>query len=140
MIQDDDHGIFFSAEATLALIPLFIILFAIANINTDYTHSYKEMVLYHQAQDTLDIMSSSATDDVLDQVSLAVSSNQLGRAQKIADSYLKKTIGNRKYMLVETNYLHGKVICSNAQFKDLKNVVVTVKYQRNCIYKLYIAE
>ena len=133
MIHEDDRGTFFSIEAT-------ILIATITNINIDYTNTRQEIVLYHQAQDTLDLMSSNGSDSVLDQVSYAVSNKQLDNAKKIADPYLKKTISNRKYKLVEMKHLHGDEIYSNADFNNVDNVAVAVKYHENCFYKLFIAK
>jgi hypothetical protein len=139
MIHEDDRGTFFSIEATLALIPLFILIATITNINIDYTNTRQEIVLYHQAQDTLDLMSNNGSDSVLDQVSYAISNKQLDNAKKIADPYLKKTLSNRKYKLVEMKQLHGDEICSNADFDNIDNVAVALKYRKNCYYKLFIS-
>jgi hypothetical protein len=140
MIHDDDRGTFFSIEAILALIPLFILIATITNINIDYTNTCQEIVLYHQAQDTLDLMSNSGSGSILDQVSYAISNKQLDNAKNIAEPYLKKTISNRKYKLVEMKHLHGNEICSNADFNNVENIAVAVKYHENCFYKLYIAK
>jgi hypothetical protein len=138
MILRDNNGTFFSIEAVLALIPIFIILLTISNLNMDYTYSYQEITLYHHAQDTLDMMSVGPNSG-LDQISFANSNRQPEQATKIADHYLRKSMPNSKYRLVEMKNLQEDEICSNTDFKSVKHVAVAVKCHRDHIYKIYIA-
>jgi hypothetical protein len=81
----------------------------------------------------------------LEEISKALSENKnpmQGKesAKKIADPFLKKTLGNRNYLFVEMNYLKGMEITSKGNFEDAKNVGVAVKSNGNYIFKLYVWE
>lgn len=146
MIKNDVRGIFFSVDAVLALTILVILFSAVVNMNLNcYVQSYKEIQYYHEAQDTVGVMAVCKGSDgltVLEDISKSLNEDSGGKgfysAHCIADSFLKKTVGNKKYCLTEMNFLHGKEICSNGNIQSAKNVGVAVKGQGKYLYKLYI--
>jgi|WetSurMetagenome_2_1015567.scaffolds.fasta_scaffold152388_2 hypothetical protein len=142
MILEDDYGIFLSTDTVLALIPLFILLFTVGNINMDYTGSFEEKHIFYHAQDSMELMAKSDGLDnhsILEEVSIAISDNRIDKAKEIADPFLKKINGNLKYRLVEMNHLNGNQICSNGDFKNSKDVAVAVKCHGDFVYKLYLS-
>ncbi len=143
MIEKDENGIFFCYDAILALIPVIIILSTVANINMDVTEPHEEKVLFNLAQDTLDIMSARTEPNdtsILEQISYFRSKNKVVTANKIADSWLRSTVGQKKYRLVEVNYSNEEEICSSGEFKDANNVEVAVRCQGSNLYKLFLAD
>jgi hypothetical protein len=146
MIKEDVNGIFFSIDAILGLIPVFILLLTVANMNIDYTHSYLEKENVLQAQDSSEIMAQyTGLDDqtLLEEVSTALSENPnqtqgIESARKIADPFLKKTLGRMKYCLVEINYLEGKEIASSGNIEESNDVGVAVKCCGDYLFKLYV--
>lgn len=148
MIKNDVRGIFFSVDAALALIILAILLSTVANMNLNYyVQSYKEIQYYHEAQDTASIMAVCKGPNghtVLEDISTSLTEDSgrkgLYSAHCIADSFLKKTLGKKKYCLVEMNCIHGRVICSNGDLQSAQNVGVAVKEEGKYLYKLYVWE
>lgn len=148
MIKNDVRGIFFSVDAALALIVLVILLSTVVNMNLNcYVQSYKEIQYYHEAQDTAGVMAvckDSNGRTVLEDISTTLTDDSSGKglysAHCIADSFLKKSIGKKKYCLKEMNCLHGKEICSNGNLQSAKNVGVAVKGYGKYLYKLYVWE
>lgn len=143
MIESDEKGIFFCYEAALALIPVIIILFTVAHINMDYTGPIHEKVLFQQVHDTVDVMSIGEGIDnpsIFEQISYSLSKNHLETAKKIANSWLKDALGDKKYRLIEINHLNGEEICSNGNIDDADNVAVAVKCQGSYMYKLFLGD
>jgi hypothetical protein len=145
---NDNKGLFLSLDMVLALIPIFIFILTITNTNISYTHSYLTKHYFMEAQDTSELMAQcTGFDDqtVLEEISKALSENKnpmQGKesAKKIADPFLKKTLGNRNYLFVEMNYLKGMEISSKGNIEDAKNIGVAVKSNGNYIFKLYVWE
>ncbi len=141
MIKKEECGIFLCYDALLALLPIMIILAAVTTIQIDPSSSNLELVMFHQAQDTLDLMSVSANPlepSTLEQISSSISDNNLESAQKIANNWLKRKLENRKYRLVEVNQRAGQEICSSPGMDNTKIVAVAVKSYKGYVYKLYI--
>lgn len=141
MIENDEYGIFFCYDALLALIPIIIILSAVTQIQFNPSDSQMEKVLFHQAQDTLDMMSVQNRPEepsILERLSFSISNNNLESTHQIADSWLKNKLGKRKYRLIEVNHLNGREICSGGEINRAKNVAVAVKCQDQYIYMLYL--
>ena len=144
----EDNGIFFSMEAALGLIPIIIILMTVSNTNIDYTDSYIEKQYFQKAQDTAELMDQYTENNdqtLLEEVVTALSENPdkmkgTESAKNIIGPFLKKTLGKMKYSLVEINYLHGREIISNGNFKDAKIVGLAVKCCGNYLFKLYVWE
>lgn len=141
MIEKEECGIFLCCDAVLALIPIFIILATVTQIQINPSDSHMELVMFHEAQDTLDLMSVKIhpyEPSTLELISTSISSNNLESANEIADSYLKKKISNRKYRLVEINHLNGKEICSFGDMNSASITAVAVKSHNSYFYKLYL--
>jgi hypothetical protein len=141
MIKKEECGIFFCYDALLALIPIIIILAAVTNIHIDPSVSNLELVLFHQAQDTVDLMSvrdNPLETSILEQISSSVSDNDRESAKKIANAWLKKRAENRKYRLVELDHSNEQEICSSPDMDNSKIVAVAVKSYKSHIYKLYL--
>ncbi len=144
---NDNKGLFFSLDMVLALIPIFILILNVTNANICYTHFYLTKH-FMEAQDTSELMTQCTVFDdqtVLEGISKALSESNdpiqgIESAKKIADPFLKKTLGNRNYLFVEINYLKGREITSRGNFEDAKNVSVAVKSNGNYIFKLYVWE
>jgi hypothetical protein len=140
MIKKEECGIFLCYDALLALLPIIIILAAVTNIQIDPSSSNLEMVMFHQAQDTLDLMSVSANPlepTTLEQISSSIEDNNPESANKIANNWLKNKVENRKYRLVEVNQRNGQEICSSPGMDNTKIVAVAVKSYKCHMYKLY---
>ena len=145
---NDNKGLFLSMDMVLALIPIFILILNITNTNICYTPSYLTKHYFMEAQDTSELMAQCSDFDdqtVLEGISKALSENKdpmqgIESAKKIANPFLKKTLGNRNYLFVEMNYLKGREITSRGNFEDAKNVGVAVKSNGNYIFKLYVWE
>jgi len=143
MIESDEKGIFFCYDTVLALIPVIIIIFSVAHVNMDFTGPIQEKVLFQEAQDTVDIMSIGEDIDnpsIFEQISYSLSKDHLETAKRIADSWLKGAVGDKKYRLVEINHLYGEEICSSGNIDDADNVAVAVKCHGSYMYKLFLAD
>lgn len=141
MIKKEECGIFLCYDVLLALLPIIIILVAVTNIQIDPSGSNLELVMFHQAQDTLDLMSVSANPlepSTLEQISSSISDNDQESANKIANNWLKNRVENRKYRLVEVNQRNGQEICSSPGIDHTKIVAVAVKSYKGHVYKLYL--
>lgn len=108
MIEKEECGIFFCIDTVLALIPIIIIVAAVTQIHIDPSVSNLQLVMFHQAQDSLNSMSvpNNFEPSVLEQLSSSISNDDLESANKIADTWLKNRLENRKYRLVEINQLN----------------------------------
>jgi len=140
MIEKEECGIFFCIDTVLALIPIIIIIAAVAQINIDPSVSNLQLVMFHEAQDTLNLMSAQNNYEpsILEQLSSAIADKNLEAANKIANKWLKNRFGNRKYRLVEINHLNGQEICSSGDMNSAQIIVTSVKSQNSYIYKLYL--
>jgi hypothetical protein len=146
MINKDDKGIFFSMEVILGLIPVFILLLTVANTNFYSTDSCLETKYFQIAQDTAELMSMYADHNeqtLFGEISQALSENPnqidgITSARVICSPFMEKTLGKMKYRLVELNYLKGKEIISNGNFKNSKNMGVAVKSYGPYLFKLYV--
>lgn len=146
MIKNDDNGIFFSIDASLALIPVIILLFTIGNININNTHSYSENRYFHIAQDSAELMAKYCGPDdvpILEKVSNALSESSDGEkgietARRILDPFLEKNLGSMNYRIVELNHLKGKEITSKGNYDNTEEVGVAVKGYGDYLFKLYV--
>jgi len=141
----DNKGLIFTLDSFLALIPIFIIIAAVANVSdSGLTYSSQQVRPIQDAQDALEIMthSNGLESTVLQEITSALieSENSDGGIQKsgeIAGPYLNKTLGNSKYSLVEINQLN-KTIASNGDMKNAKDISVGFKSCGDYIFKLCI--
>ena len=141
----DNKGLIFTLDSILALIPIFIIIVAVGNINdSGLIYPSQNVRSIQDAQDTLELMtqSNSLETSILQDITsiLIESKNSEGGVQKageIAGPYLNKTLGNSKYGLVEINPFN-KTIISNGDMKNAKDISVGFKSCGNYIFKLYI--
>jgi len=140
MIEKEECGIFFCYDTVLALIPIIIIIAAVAHIHIDSSDSNLQLVMFHQAQDTLNSMSvqNNYEPSILEQLSSSISDNDLESANKIGNTWLKNRLKNRKYRLEEVNHLKGQEICSSGDMNSAQIIVTAVKSQNSFIYKLYL--
>jgi hypothetical protein len=141
MIKKEECGIFLCYDALIALIPIIIILAAVTIIHIDPSASNLELVLFHQAQDTLNLMSvrdNPFEPSILEQISSSIPDNNQESAKKIANDWLKKRAENRKYRLVELDHLNEQEICSSSDMDNSKIVSVAVNSYKGHIYKLYL--
>jgi len=141
----DERGLIFTIDSVLALIPIFIIIFAITNISDSEINSLPHHVSSVQcAQDLLEVMSNQNNlgDNILLNMADILSRNgnsDLGieEAGKIAGFYLNNTLKNSKYSLSEINRLN-RTIVSNGDIKNAYEISVGFKTCKNYIFKLYI--
>lgn len=141
MIEKEESGIFFCYDAVLALIPIIIIVAVVAQIHTDPSVSNLQLNMFHQAQDTLNLMSvknNPYEPSILEQLSSSIAEDNLESAHKIANKWLKSRFENKKYRLEEVNHLNGQEICSSGDMNSSQIVVTAVKSQNSYIYKLYL--
>ncbi len=137
----DDKGFIFTIDAALALIPLFIVLATIANITDDYITSQSHQTrLAHDAQDSLEIMTTNGTLENITNTLTINNNNATGIAiaGQQSSAFLSKTLPGMKYNLTEVNQLNGTSIASNADMKDAKNIAVGVRNYGNYTFKLYV--
>ena len=140
----DDRGLIFTIDSVLALIPVFLIIFAITNISDSGISSIHHVNSIHNAQDLLEVMSNQNKlgDSVLLNIANILSRNgnsdkEIKEAGEIAESYLNTTLKNTKYSLMETNKLN-KTIASNGDIKNAHEISVGFKTCKNYIFKLFI--
>jgi hypothetical protein len=142
----DNKGLIFTLDSVLALIPIFIIIIAVANISdSGLISSTGQVRSFCNAQDTLEIMATNQNElhsNVLQNMATVLAENSdsekgINEAEKIACIYLNKTIGSSKYNLMEINQLN-KTIASNGDMKDANDISVGFKSSGNYIFKLYI--
>lgn len=141
MIEKEESGIFFCYDAVLALIPIIIIVAVVAQIHTDPSVSNLQLNMFHQAQDTLNLMSvknNPYEPSILEQLSSSIAEDNLESAHKIANKWLNSRFENKKYRLEEVNHLNGQEICSSGDMNSSQIVVTAVKSQNSYIYKLYL--
>jgi len=136
----DEKGLIFTIDTVLALIPVFIIIAAVANVSVSgLTYSSKQVRHIQDAQDTLEIMTSS---NVLQNTAsiLALNNNSeegIREAGKIAGPYLNKTLGNSNYSLMEISELN-KTIVSSGDIKKANDVSVAFRSSGKYIFKLCV--
>jgi hypothetical protein len=143
MIFMDNKGFIFTLDAALALIPIFIVIVAVANIGDLGVSPQARFA--QNAQDTLEIMSNphnNVDSSIIQNMAdiLAANNNSDGGIQeagKIADSFLNKTLPNSKYSMIEINQLN-RTITSNGDINKAKDTSVGFKSSGNYIFKLYI--
>lgn len=134
----DEKGLVSTLDAVLALIPVFIIIAAVANVS-DPGYSSKQVRYIQDAQDTLEIMTSS---NVLQNTASVLTLNNnskegIHEAGKIAGPYLNKTLGNSNYSLMEIGELN-KTIVSSGDIKKADDISVGFKSCEKYIFKLYV--
>ena len=139
----DKKGLILTLDSVLALIPIFIIIIAVTNINNSELVPFHHSSIY-KAQDTLEIMSNQNKIgyNILQNMADVLYQNgnsEVGikEAGKIAGSYLNKSLGNSKYSLMEINQLN-KTIISNGDIKNAKEISVGFKSCKNYIFKLNV--
>lgn len=137
----DDKGLIFTLDAVLALIPVFIILTAVAYISTDFSAPSHQIRVSNNAQDILETMStyknSPADITSLESITEALNTENYDLASQIASLYFNKTIGNLKYNLTEVNQLNT-TIAANDDMKNGQNIAIGVKNYGAYTFKLYI--
>lgn len=142
----NEKGLIFTLDAVLALIPVFIIIAAVANVgDSGSLYSSKQIRHIQDAQDTLEIMTTNQNglnSNVLQNISsiLALNNNSDGGVQeagKIAGPYMNKTLGNSKYSLMEISELN-KTIVSRGDIKKAGDISVGFKSCEKYIFKLYV--
>lgn len=134
----DEKGLIFTSDAVLAMIPVFIIIVAVANVSDSGSVS-KQVRYIQDAQDTLEIMTSSYVLQNIASI-LALNNNSkegIKEAEKIACPYLNKTLGNSKYSLMEISELN-KTITSRGDIKEARDISVGFKSYGNYTFKLYV--
>lgn len=132
----DEKGLIFTLDTVLALIPVFIIITAVANVCVPESVQVRYI---QDAQDTLEIMTSS---NVLQNTASVLTLNNnskegIQEAGKIAGPYLNKTLGNSNYSLMEISALN-KTIVSHGDIKKANDVSVGFKSSGKYIFKLYV--
>jgi len=142
----NEKGLIFTLDAVLALIPVFIIIAAVANVSVSgLAYSSKQVRYIQDAQDTLEIMTANQNglnSNVLQNIAsiLALSNNSergVQEAGKIAGPYLNKTLGNSKYSLMEISRLN-KSIASRGNITNAADISVGFKSSGKYIFKLYV--
>ena len=142
----DDKGLIFTLDAALALIPIFIVVVAVANFGDSGLISPSQQVRFVQdAHDTLEIMGTDQNglkSNVLKNMAAVLIENNnseegIQEAGEIAGSFLNKTLGNSKYSLTEINQLN-KTIASNGNINNANDASVGFKSCENYIFKLCI--
>jgi len=140
----DEKGLIFTSDAVLALIPVFIIIVAVANVSDSGSVS-KQVRYIQDAQDTLEIMTANQNglnSNVLQNIAsiLALNNNSeegIKEAEKIAGPYLNKALGNSKYSLMEISE-RNKTIASRGDIKEARDISVGFKSYGKYIFKLYV--
>jgi hypothetical protein len=142
----DDKGLIFTLDAALALIPIFLVVVAVANFGDSGLISPSQQIRFVQdAHDTLEIMGtdqSGLKSNVLKNMATVLIENNnseegIQEAEEIAGSFLNKTLGNSKYSLTEINQLN-KTIASNGNINNSNDASVGFKSCENYIFKLCI--
>lgn len=143
----DEKGFAFTLDAVLALIPVLIVFAAVTTANyAPLMTSFQEARLPHTAQDSIEAMDHYTESDgfsTLEDISNTLKENNndgtgIKSAGKIANHFLGETLNGKHYTLTEESQLKGKVIASNAELKDAKNVAAGVKSCGNYTFKLYV--
>lgn len=141
----DDKGFIFTFDSALALIPIFILIIAVSNVDDGLSSSSKHLHSLQSAQDTLIIMSnypnglnSNPFQEIANVLAANNDSDQgVYEAGKIANYYLKKTILDSKYCLMETKRIN-RIIASNGDIKNADDASVGLKSYEGYLFKLYI--
>ncbi|KAF5059159.1 hypothetical protein [Methanobacterium aggregans] len=143
----DEKGFIFSWDAVLALIPLFIVITAIFNVNYSALEAPNQDIrLSHISQDSINAMVNYRENNglsLLENMSKVLSEHHndgtgINEAGEIADSFLNKTLPGVNYRLTEENQLNGTVLTSNADFEGAKNVEVSSRSYGGYIFKLWV--
>ena len=143
----DNRGMIFTLDAALALIPIFILLTAVANASDSSPIYSSHIRSIQNAQDNLDIMSSDTDNynsNIIKNIAdILIENNDsdagINEAGKIAGYYLNKSIKNSNYCFMEVNQMN-KTIVSNGDIKDAFDTSVGFKSCGNYIFKLYLWE
>ncbi len=146
-VKLDERGFAFTLDAVLALIPVLIVFAAVTTANyAPLMTSFQEARLPNTAQDSIEVMAHYKEDDgfsTLEDVSNTLKKNNNDRtgikaAEEIAGPFLEKALNGKHYALTEENQLKGKVIASNAELKDARDVGIGAKSCGNYTFKLYV--
>ena len=143
----DDKGLILTFDSVMALIPVFIILLAVAGVNQGQLILPSQQVrLNHQAQDSLDLMAqyrNPSGETVLAQITYILESNNnsapaVEAAGEITSEFMEKIMPGMEYKLVELNQLGGAIIASRGEMDGAENVAVGWRSYRNYLYQLYV--
>ena len=144
----DEKGFIFSWDAVLALIPVFMVITAIFNVNySSLEDPNQDIRLSHIAGDSMNAMASYRQNNglsLLENISKVLSEHQndgtgIKEAEKIAGPFLDKTIKGVNYRLTEENQIN-KTITASADFKGAENVEVSSRSYGGYIFKLWVWE
>lgn len=135
-------------EAVIALIPLFIVLVTVVNMNTnELTFSSQQIRITQDAQDVLETMAQyrngTNSETVLQAITFTLMANKnnqtgLREASLIASSFLNQTLKGMKYNFTEVNQLNSATIAFNANMNEAENIAVGSGSYGNYTYKLYV--
>ncbi|MGB9978663.1 hypothetical protein [Methanobacterium sp.] len=141
----DDKGFIFTIDAVMALIIIFIALTAVASINESSLSSSLQIRLLHNAQDTLETMSTYKTCPeeftVLQNIANILSANKndqtgIKEAGQIAGVYLNQTLNGTKYNLTEAQL--NATIAANADMREANDIAVGVKSCDGYVFRLCV--
>jgi predicted nucleotidyltransferase len=144
----DEKGFIFSWDAVLALIPVFVVITAIFNVNySSLEDPNQDIRLSHMAEDSMNAMASYRQNNglsLLENISKVLSEHQndvtgIKEAGKIAGPFLDKTLKGVNYRLTEENQIN-KTITASADFKGADNVEVSSRSYGGYIFKLWVWE
>lgn len=144
----DEKGFIFSWDAVLALIPVFVVITAIFNVNySSLEDPNQDIRLSHMAGDSMNAMASYRQKNglsLLETISnILLEHNNDGagikEAEKIATPFLDKTLQGVNYRLTEENQIN-KTITASADFKGAENVEVSSRSYGGYIFKLWVWE
>lgn len=144
----DENGVIFSWDAVLALIPLFVVIMAIFNVNYSALEDQNQDIrLSHMAEDSMNAMARYRQKNglnLLETISntlLEHNNDGTGiiEAGKIAAPFLDKTLQGVNYRLTEENQIN-KTITASADFKGAENVEVSSRSYGGYIFKLWVWE
>lgn len=143
----DENGFIFTWDAVLALIPIFVVITAIFNVNySSLEDPNRDSHLSHMAEDSMNAMASYRQKNglsLLENISKALSEHNndgtgIDEAGKIAGSFLNRTLPGVSYRLTEENQLNGTVLTSNTNFEGAENVEVSSRSYGGYIFKLWV--
>jgi len=142
----DKKGFIFTFDAILALIPVFIVLMAVSNVNQgDLILPSQQVRLNNQAQDTIDLMAQYGDSDLtlLEEISLVLKETHntaagVEAAGEIAGPFLEKNLPGAGYQLVELNQLNETILISKGKMKNAPHIAVGSRSYGNYTFKLYV--
>lgn len=144
----DEKGFIFSWDAILALIPVFVVITAIFNVNySTLEDPNQDIRLSHMAEDSMNAMASYRQNNglsLLETISNTLlehgnDGTGIKEAGKIAGPFLNKTLPGVNYRLTEENQIN-KTITASADFKGAENVEVSSRSYGCYIFKLWVWE